>query len=477
MLITLIQKEMMHHVLSVRFLALLLMCLLLIPLTLSISYSNYRQRQIDYQEARKFANNDATTVNSMNLEPPKPNVEVSKLFLKPSSLSVFANGIEESLPSYLGMTRNGITLGLPMLVSAPFSYILGQLDFLFIVSNVFSLLALLFTFDAVAGEKEAGTIRVTLANSLPRDIFLWSKLIGGYLVFIAPFLVSFIFGLLVIVWQGYPLGEPKIFARVFGLTFASLFYIANFFAIGIMISTYLDTAKTSLIVAFTIWVFMVLIAPRIGFTAAKLIAPTQTAQSFYMEKTVLRNNLVKELDNERQKMLRDISQGQILIIDQEMEKELNERMKPTVEAYRLKFQNEFDKIDQNYQRKKKRQESIGEILSRITPTSSLIYIVTDLAQTGKIKKENYFQAGKRYYSQLDAEYFSKMSDSLTNFFPGSKTIYVNTKTDKKILPPPTPAGPSLIETIQHSFADLLLLCCFAIVFTTVAFLKFLRSDI
>ena len=37
MLTTLIQKEIMHHVLSVRFVALLLMCLLLIPLTLSIS--------------------------------------------------------------------------------------------------------------------------------------------------------------------------------------------------------------------------------------------------------------------------------------------------------------------------------------------------------------------------------------------------------------------------------------------------------
>ena len=148
-----------------------LMCLLLIPLTLSINYSSYLQRQVDYQEALKIAKDDATTVNSIVLEPPKPTVEISKLFLKPMPLSVFANGMEESLPSYLGMTRNGITLGIPALVSAPFSYILGQLDLLFVISNVFSLLALLFTFDAVAGEKEVGTIRVTLANALPRDIF------------------------------------------------------------------------------------------------------------------------------------------------------------------------------------------------------------------------------------------------------------------------------------------------------------------
>ena len=55
MLMTLIQKEMMHHILSARFVALLLMCLLLIPLTLHINYGNYRQNLVDYQEAIKRA--------------------------------------------------------------------------------------------------------------------------------------------------------------------------------------------------------------------------------------------------------------------------------------------------------------------------------------------------------------------------------------------------------------------------------------
>ena len=51
MLMTMVQKEIMHHILSVRFVALLLMCLLLVPLTLSINYRNYRQSLVDYQEA------------------------------------------------------------------------------------------------------------------------------------------------------------------------------------------------------------------------------------------------------------------------------------------------------------------------------------------------------------------------------------------------------------------------------------------
>ncbi len=144
--------------------------------------------------------------------PPPRDLEVSKLFLEPTPLSVFAKGLEESLPSYLGMTRNGVKQGSTSTADAPLSSALGNLDFLFVASTVFSLLALLFTFDAVAGEREAGTLRITLANALSRDLFLWSKLIGGYIVFVVPFLVSFLLGLLLIVSQGFPLGESDIFS-------------------------------------------------------------------------------------------------------------------------------------------------------------------------------------------------------------------------------------------------------------------------
>ena len=45
------------------------------------------------------------------------------------------------------------------------------------------------------------------------------------------------------------------------------------------------------------------------------------------------------------------------------------------------------------------------------------------------------------------------------------------------MPPPPLAEATLVETLQHAALDLLLLCFFAIVLTTVAFLKFFRMDI
>ena len=158
------------------------MCVLLIPLTLSINYRRYSQNLTDYQESVKHAQAEAKE-NPPNAQ--DPNTEVSKFFLKPTPLSVFVNGLEEALPTYLGMTRNGVRQSSTGLAQASVAYVLGNLDFLFIVGTVFSLLALLFTFDAVAGEREAGTLRINLSNPLPRDVFLWSKLIGGYIVFVS----------------------------------------------------------------------------------------------------------------------------------------------------------------------------------------------------------------------------------------------------------------------------------------------------
>ena len=478
MLMTLIQKEIMHHILSVRFVALLLMCVLLIPTTLSINYRKYSQNLINYQESLKRAQAEAKE-NPPNAQ--DPNTEVSKLFLKPTPLSVFVNGLEDALPTYLGMTRNGVRQSSTGLTQASVAYVLGNLDFLFIVGTIFSLLALLFTFDAVAGEREAGTLRINLSNPLPRDVFLWSKLIGGYIVFVVPFLVSFLLGLLLLVWQGFPLGEFEVAAPVFCLTLISLLYIAVFFAIGVFISTYLDNAKTALIVAFTFWVLAVLVAPRGAFIVAKLIAPTRTQQAVYMEKSALRNNLTKDKEEKLSKKMQETmavgGQVNITLNDPETQKKLDGLRGPINEEFRLAFQNQSDKIDRDYQREKDRQEQVGETLSRIAPTSSLTYIAMNLTQTGKLKRKLYFQTGERYYNQLNDSYFSGISDDKLGQFMQLVNQMDDSAESEEILPPPTLIEPSLSDTLRRSVADISLLCLFALAFTAIAFLKFFRSDI
>ena len=117
----------MLHVLSARFVALLLMCavshripnasilgslLISFHINFHINYQRYLQRQVDYQEAVKKENNkgaaDEPWVHRRTIFQPfrsasianekvcvsDPNLEVSKLnLLKPTPLSVFATGL------------------------------------------------------------------------------------------------------------------------------------------------------------------------------------------------------------------------------------------------------------------------------------------------------------------------------------------------------------------------------------------------
>ena len=120
--------------------------------------------------------------------------------------------------------------------------------------------------------------------------------------------------------------------------------------------------------------------------------------------------------------------------------------------------------------KTQRQEQLGEMFSRITPTSSLIYLATNLTQTGKGTRNTYFQVGDRYYDMLHTDLFSKIMDH------ASARIFTSEDTVKITQPPPLESI-TLGETLRQSLVDVMLLCFFAVVLTTVAFLKFFRSDI
>ena len=118
------------------------------------------------------------------------------------------------------------------------------------------------------------------------------------------------------------------------------------------------------------------------------------------------------------------------------------------------------------------------MLSRLAPTSSLIYSAINLTQTGKLKRDLYFQTGERYYKQLDDSYFSEISDDVMaqvqQIFDRQGN---NLSGSEEIPPPPTLTEPDLSETLRRSIVDVCLLGFFALAFTTVAFLKFSRSDI
>ena len=63
------------------------------------------------------------------------------------------------------------------------------------IGYVLSLIAILFTFDLISGEREHGTLRLTLANSVPRHTVLIGKFLGALVSISVPFTLAILINL------------------------------------------------------------------------------------------------------------------------------------------------------------------------------------------------------------------------------------------------------------------------------------------
>ena len=68
----------------------------------------------------------------------------------------------------------------------PFLNIFASIDIISIFEVVFSFMALIFAYDALAGERERGTLRLMLTHPLRRGYILLAKYIGAMLCLLAP---------------------------------------------------------------------------------------------------------------------------------------------------------------------------------------------------------------------------------------------------------------------------------------------------
>ena len=141
------------------------------------------------------------------------------------------------------------------------------LDLDFIFQIVLSLFAMVFAFDAINGEKQRGTLRLTFANPVPRSSYILGKMLGSYLGLAVPLLVPLLLGCLILVAMQIPLGAEG-WARLAGVLAAGYLYLAAFLAVTVFISARTERPATSFLLSLIVWILSVMIIPR----AAVLIA-------------------------------------------------------------------------------------------------------------------------------------------------------------------------------------------------------------
>src|SRR5512136_1354846 len=284
---TLVKKEFLINLVSPRFVIGFVVCLVLIPFSILINISSFRERTGQYRIDRAAAEKGAAEVRVYSTQRPE-------VVLAPEPLSVFGKGLSGQVGN-----RVKIQLGEKPLLAAgktaagdnPFLASFVSVDFVDITVIVFSLLALLFSYDAFTREKEDGTLKLQMSNALSRSTALAGKLLGIFATVLPVLFFSFVLSA-VLVLLSRDVAFPAVdWGRIALLSGLSLIYLAVFVFIGVLVSARSRSSVTSLVVCLFLWVLLVFVVPVLASNFAESFVGTASRDNL--------DRVLRDIDKQR----------------------------------------------------------------------------------------------------------------------------------------------------------------------------------
>ena len=295
MLLTLIRRELLDNLMTFRFAAAVFIMLLLVVANTAVLLKDYERRLASYDAAvqkRRQEVLETKTYSAVRLVAYRP----------PNPLSIFNVGLDKRLGNTLGVNY----LYVPTLWDAgkygsnnALLNIFASIDIVFIFQGILSLLALVFAYDALAGERERGTLRLVLTHAVRRGHLLFAKYISAMLCLLIPLVMCFLLVLILLTTSASVFLSMADFLRIGGIIFTSFVYLSLFYLIGLLISAATRRTGTALMIAMFVWGFLVLVYPNMILTAIETDPHTGTETSAY--------NQIKQIwekfDRERKQFL------------------------------------------------------------------------------------------------------------------------------------------------------------------------------
>ena len=164
---------------------------------------------------------------------------------------------------------------------ALFTTSINQLPpFIVLIGFLGPLVGIALGFDAVNSERQRGTISRVLSQPIPRDYFINSKFAGALVVITS---LIFALGFLVLGLSILTIGilpAPEEFLRIFAFLLFTCIYIAFWLNLGITFSILFRQASTSALSVLAIWLFFTIFYSMfIGFGANAFIQNEAVANS------------------------------------------------------------------------------------------------------------------------------------------------------------------------------------------------------
>jgi ABC-type transport system involved in multi-copper enzyme maturation permease subunit len=460
MFATIFKKELLDQVLSPKFLIVSLLCLVLVPASLLLNYASYGNAFREYDAARKEAR-DTTTVYRL-----------------PSPLSTFGIGLENVLPKIVVFSKYQTEAKGARVQSEVLSAINGKIDFVVIVGSLLGLFAVLYAGTMASGEKEAGTLKLVLANAVKRSTVIGAKFMGGFCVLLLPFAAGTLIGLLLVLGQGFPLFAGGHASRILALLAVAVLYLAALFSLGLFISTQTHKTSLALLAGFFVWIFLTFIIPKTSEPIAGLVRKVPSDEVIKANRTQLRDQIEKE----KGRALKPL-----------MDKYLNQQgtsgwdwngyikaRGPVAQEYEERLDQTLQKFDAEYELKKSAQRALSLNIARLSPASVFTQAALNLCHTGVADLENFNRSLRAHYLQLFRVAFRfQFLDTYTSEDGHSRSSHGgDTPGMGKIdFPQFRYAFLPLEETLRAATPDILLLVFFNLLFFAAAYVSFTRYDV
>ena len=402
----LLQKELKNIISSPKFTATFLVCSVLILISVFVGINEYENAVAQYQANQEIARQDIAQATSWGRVR-------NLLHREPNPVQIFVSGVHFDVGRLSSISDyNDVKL-----IRSPYSdetlfAIFRVIDFAFIVQIVLSLFAILFTYDAINGEREQGTLKLAFANSVSRAQYLLAKFSGIWLGLIVPLLIPILLGLLLLMMFNVPLTTSD-WMSIISLIGLSVLYITFFMVIGILVSAITRSSSLSFLLLLVIWIGGVLIVPRLGVMAAGQLVPVESVAQIEAKQEAF------------QKARWDQYSAELTDVWQERESQMDGMTEDERRAYR--DDNEWTWLEEDdasrkrvqadiitnnrrlleeAQNRKRVQEQLAFNIARISPVASYQLAAMKIAGTDVELKSRYEESMRAYKDDF-SEYIQR----------------------------------------------------------------------
>jgi ABC-type transport system involved in multi-copper enzyme maturation permease subunit len=439
---TIIRRELLDHFQSIHFLLLLVVSLVLFAADGIVFAGKYREQAAYYARHTSDKSALASTVRTTLYTEPGP-----FLFLA-------AAGDSRQPASYdlMPASRPGPTLfesGNLRLPEIP------ETDWGFIVKIVFSLYIVLLGFDAIAGEKEQGTLRQTLSHPIGRLTLLAGKYAAILLSACAAMIPGMLLSLILLQATIPSILTLEGVGRFLMFLFLSGLYLSIFTLITLMVSSLLHHSSLVLLAVLVVWVTFAIVIPNTAGVVADGLAKAPGEYS-----------IAKQLESVTNTKMQD---GFKAIADRADRGELTTQEQAQHEYDLLcnSLQEDITRVTEAYDNALNARAALARSLARLSPTALLQFAAEGVAGTGTPREEKILQDLHNYAGRYDAYVLKKVGKLVgTSNYSFAGTLDVGGKSvrvrspypveyegDKSDFPHFTQQRPSVPDGIRSALLD------------------------